>query len=247
MLFKSKAPSPPIPATKPEKSVTAYSLAYAQMAVQDIITRIDHFTVPKNEINEANTCEHFVLPFFRAFGWDSDFAYWSAQHHIEGTNRHVDYAFSTTGHGWAYIEAKRLRFKHIDQNHNFIKQIAGYFNAVKDAHLIILTNGEEYCFYSYGENVEIRTTPFIRFNIRHIDLTSNAAFLRHLFIQNFHISDWPKYAEMSRSLAEIRHSLRHAPDTLGKKDVTEKSFALLYPDMDEAERKEVIQFFTTFS
>ena len=80
----------------------------------------------------------------------------------------MDYAFSTNGYGWTLIEAKKLNFKNIDRNKNFIKQIASYFNADPHAHLIILTNGEEYCFYSYGETTEICTTPFIKFNIRDI-------------------------------------------------------------------------------
>ena len=159
----------------------------------------------------------------------------------------MDYAFSTNGYGWTLIEAKKLNFKNIDRNKNFIKQIASYFNADPHAHLIILTNGEEYCFYSYGETTEICTTPFIKFNIRDIDVTGNATFLRHLFRNGYNIGDWSKYAEMSRALAEIRHSLRKAPESLTKQHLIEKSFALLYPEYQEPERKEIVGFFNSFT
>ena len=32
----------------------------------------------------------------------------------------------------------------------------------------------------------------IRFNIRNIDVTGNATFLRHLFRNGYNIGDWPK-------------------------------------------------------
>lgn len=222
------------------------SLKYAQYSINKIIERMDNFTIPLKTVNEGNTCNQFVLPFFKAFGWGSDYTYWSTEHRILNTNKHVDYAFSKTGHGWAYVEAKKIKFKNIHKNKNFIKQITGYFNAAPSAHLIILTNGEEYCFYSYGEELEISTTPFIKFNIRDIDLTGNATFLRHLFINGFNIGEWPKYAEMSRSLAEIQHALRRAPDTLSKQHLIQKSFALLYPNLSEDEQTEALQFFTRF-
>lgn len=226
--------------------MTTESLKYAQLDINKIIERMDHFVIPLKAVNEGNTCNQFVLPFFKAFGWGSDYTYWSTEYRIPNTNKHVDYAFSTNGHGWAYVEAKRIRYKNIDKNKNFTKQVTGYFNAAPCAHLIILTNGEEYCFYSYGDDVEIRTIPFIKFNIHDIDLTGNATFLRHLFIRNFHIGDWPKYAEMSRALAEIQHALRRAPDTLGKQNLIQKSFALLYPGLSEEEQDEALQFFTQF-
>lgn len=222
-----------------------YSLAYTQLAIDRIVD--DLKKSGGERLTEADTCNRLVLPFFQAFGWNTSNELWHCQFAVGGSRRHVDYAFSKNGHGWAYIEAKRLLFKNIDSNKNFIKQISGYFNASPGAHLIILTNGEEYCFYSYGETTEICTTPFIKFNIRNIDVTGNASFLRHLFRNGYNIGDWSKYAEMSRALAEIRHSLRKAPDCLTKQHLIEKSFALLYPEYQEAERKELIGFFTAYS
>ena len=111
----------------------------------------------------------------------------------------------------------------------------------------MLTNGEEYCFYSYGETAEVSTTPFIKFNLCDIDVTGNATFLRHLFRNGYNIGDWSKYAEMSRALAEIRHSLRKAPESLTKQHLIEKSFALLYPEYQEPERKEIVGFFNSFT
>jgi Uncharacterized conserved protein len=237
-----------LPEASPEKTRHEYTLEYAQIDIEKIVNDMGHFPLKQKDINEANTCGQFVLPFFRAFGWKTDDPFWSWEHKVPGSyNKHVDFAFSKQGKGWVYVEAKRIRFKHIDRNKNFVRQIAGYFNAAKNAHLIILTNGEEYCFYSYDENTEICATPFIRFNIRHIDLTKNAKPLERLFYNQFNIADWPKLAEMSRALAEIRHSLRNAPDSLTKEHLIEKSFALIYPDIPEAERKELLTFFTQFS
>lgn len=222
------------------------SLKSVQYNINRIIENINNFSIPLDNVNEGNTCDHFVLPFFKAFGWGTDYTYWSTEHRIKDSNKHVDYAFSKNGHGWVYVEAKRIRFKNIDKNKNFIKQVEGYFNAAPGAHLLILTNGEEYCFYSYGGNMSISTTPFIKFNIRNLDLTGNGTFLRHLFINQFNIGDWPKYAEMSRSLSDIQYALRKAPDTLSKQNLINKSFELLYPDLNEDERNEAIRFFTTY-
>ena len=243
-MFGKKKPSL-LPPSQPEKTRHEYTLEYAQIDIHRIVLEIDHCN--QIALTEADTCNKFILPFFRAFGWDPFSTVWRSQFPINNTRRHVDYAFSKNGHGWAFIEAKKINFKNIDRNKNFIKQITGYFNADPHAHLIILTNGEEYCFYSYGESTEISTTPFIRFNIRSIDVTANARFLGRLFRNQFNIGDWPKYAEMSRALAEIRHSLRNAPDSLTKQHLIEKSFALLYPEYQEPERKELIEFFTRYS
>ena len=231
--------------TPPEKTRAEYTLEYVQIEINRLVKEID--SVHSNSFNEADTCNRLILPFFHAFGWDPYSTFWKSQFAINGTRRHVDYAFSTNGYGWTLIEAKKLNFKNIDRNKNFIKQIASYFNADPHAHLIILTNGEEYCFYSYGETTEICTTPFIKFNIRTLDLTGSAKPLSHLFYNNFNIADWPKLAEMSRALAEIRHSLRNAPESLTKQHLIEKSFALLYPECQEPERGELIGFFTQFS
>ena len=234
-----------IPAAPPEKTRHEYTLEYVQIEIHRLVREIDSYN--KKSLTEADTCNRLILPFFRAFGWDSYSTVWRSQFPINGTHKHVDYAFSKNGHGWTFVEAKKLNFKNIDRNKNFIKQIAGYFNADPHAHLIILTNGEEYCFYSYGETTEICTTPFIKFNVRDIDVTGNATFLRHLFRNGYNIGDWPKFAEMSRALAEIRHSLRNAPDSLAKQHLIEKSFALLYPEYQEPERKELVEFFNSFT
>ncbi len=245
MLFKKKPSRQFTPETPSDKTRSEYSLEYAQMNIKKIIALIDSSDI--KSLTEADTCQHFILPFFQTFGWSPGNTLWRSQFRIGHSYKHVDYAFSKQGNGWSYIEAKRIGMKNIGRNKNFIKQISGYFNASPGAHLIILTNGEEYCFYSYGESTEICTTPFVRFNIRSIDLTGSARPLRHLFYNNFHMADWPKYAEMSRALAEIRHALRHAPDSLSKESIIEKSFTLLYPHLDEAQRKEWIAFFTEFS
>lgn len=222
-------------------------LNYTQPKINQIIQTMDHFTIPLNKATEGDTCAHFILPFFQAFGWGSgSYTHWHAEHRIPNTSQHVDYAFSQTGNGWAYIEAKRILYKNIDKNPTFVKQIKKYFNEVPDAHLIILTNGEEYCFYSYGDNDDVSTTPFIKFKIREINLTGNATFLRYLAAGKFRIGDWPKYAEMSRFLAEIQHSLRRAPDTSTKRRLIEASFSLLYPNMNPDERNEAFQFFMRF-
>ncbi len=231
--------------TPPEKTRAEYTLEYVQIEINRLVKEID--SVHSNSFNEADTCNRLILPFFHAFGWDPYSTFWKSQFAINGTRRHVDYAFSTNGYGWTLIEAKRLNFKNIDKNKNFIRQIASYFNADPHAHLIILTNGEEYCFYSYGETAEVSTTPFIKFNLCDIDVTGNATFLRHLFRNGYNIGDWPKYAEMSRALAEIKHSLRKAPESLTKQHLIEKSFALLYPEYQEPERKEIVGFFNSFT
>lgn len=247
MLFKKKRPHQNPPEQTPEKTRSEYSLAYAQIDINKIVALLD--SSDSKNMTEADTCQHFILPFFQAFGWNSGHTHWRSQFRIGRSYKHVDYAFSKQGNSWAFIEAKRIGIKNIGQNKNFIRQISGYFNTSPGAHLIILTNGEEYCFYSYGdeENAEICTVPFLRFNIRQIDLTGSARPLCHLFYNDFTLSDWPKYAGMSRALAEIRHALRHAPDSLSKQHIIEKSFALLYPELEETERNEWLMFFTVYS
>ena len=222
------------------------SLRYAQININKIVKAIDKFSLPLKSITEANTCDRFVLPFLDAFGWNPSYEYWSSQHRIGRSKMHADYAFSKTGYGWVFVEAKRIGVKNLDKNKQCQMQITKYFNSCPGAHLIILTNGEEYCFYSYGKEMEIQPKPFIKFNIRKLDLTGNGTFLRHLFINKFNIGNWPKYAEISRSLSDIQYALRKAPDTLGKQNLINKSFELIYPELDEDERNEAIRFFSTY-
>lgn len=223
------------------------SLKYAQYDLNKLIIELDNFKEKDPNHTVSNTCNKVILPFLRIFGWKENGPNrWSSQHRIGDSLMHVDYAFSCAEHGWIYLEAKGINEKNIANRKKFIAQIEKYFNAAPSAHLIILTNGEEYCFYSYGSDIEINTTPFIKFNIRDLDLTGNATFMRHFFRNYFNIGDWPKYAEMSRSLSDIQHTLYRAPDTLSKKHLIHKSFELLYPDIDEAERNEIINFFTVY-
>jgi len=244
MLFKRKETVSRSPSV-PEKTREEYSLEYAQRSIREIAAQID--ACDRKALTELDVCNKFILPFFRVFGWDPAYSFWHSQYRIGHSYKHVDYAFSKTAYGLAFIEAKKLIFRNIDSNKNFVKQITGYFNADPGAHLIILTNGEEYCFYSYGETSEICLTPFIKFNIHKVDLTGTAKPLERLFYRKFNISDWAKLAGMSRTLAGIRHSLRAAPDCLTKQNIIEKSFALIYPDIPESERKDLLAFFTEFS
>lgn len=220
------------------------SLRYAQLNIKKIINCIDSEVVSLRTIPEAQTCDRYILPFLNAFGWNPRIPYWYSQYKIG--RMHADYAFSRGGHGFVFVEAKRIGIKKLDKNKECQEQIARYFNNCPNAHLLILTNGEEYCFYSYGETTHISTTPFVKFNIRNLDLTNSATFLRHFFISEFNIGSWSKYADMSRSLTDIQYALRKAPDTLGKQNLIHKSFELLYPDLDEDECNEAIRFFTTY-
>lgn len=223
------------------------SLKYAQHNLNELTTELDKFKHQNPNHTESNTCDKIILPFLRIFGWKENGPNrWSSQHRIYDSRMHVDYAFSRTDHGWVYLEAKGIDEKNISTKKKFITQIEKYFNAAPSAHLIILTNGEEYCFYSYGADIGVNTVPFIKFNIHKLDLTGNATFMRHFFRNYFNIGDWPRYADMSRSLSEIKHTLRKAPDTLGKQHLIHRSFELIYPDMDEDERNEAIRFFSTY-
>lgn len=221
------------------------SLRYAQIAINKIVQRING-EKQKSKINEAQTCDRFILPFLATFGWTPNCPYWFSQYKIGNTRMHADYAFSRNGHGFVFVEAKRIGIRNLDENKDCQDQIAKYFSACPGAHLVILTNGEEYYFYSYGDDTEIQPKPFIKFNIHSLDLINTGTFLQHLFINKFNIGNWPKYADMSRSLTDIQYSLRKAPDTLGKKNLIHRSFELLYPDLDEDERNKAIRFFTTY-
>lgn len=221
------------------------SLRYAQIAINKIVQRING-EKQKSKINEAQTCDRFILPFLASFGWSPNYPYWFSQYKVGNTRMHADYAFSRTGYGFVFVEAKRIGIRKLDENKKCQEQIAKYFIASPGAHLVILTNGEEYYFYSYGFGMEIQPKPFIKFNIHDLDLIHNGTFLRHLFANKFSIGNWPKYADMSRSLADIEYALRKAPDSLSKQNLINKSFTLLYPDLDEDERNEAIRFFTTY-
>ncbi len=226
-------------------AIESESLRYAQITINKIVQRIDS-EKQKSKINEAQTCDRFVLPFLDAFGWNPNYPYWFSQFKIENTRMHADYAFSKMGHGWVFVEAKRIGVKNLDKNKECQKQITKYFNSCSGAHLIILTNGEEYCFYSYGEETEIQPKPFIKFNIRKLDLTGNGTFLRHLFINKFNIGDWPKYANMSHTMSNIIYTLRNAPESRDKQHIVNKTFSLLYPELSEIERCEIIRFFEAY-
>jgi len=74
--------------------------------------------------NEAETCKEFILPLFKALGWDTDSkSEVSAEEHTSATDR-ADYGFYINGWAKFYLEAKKLSAN--IQDDRFAKQAIGY-------------------------------------------------------------------------------------------------------------------------
>src|SRR4030042_2156247 len=66
----------------------------------------------KKEYNEANTCNHFILPLFRLLGWDVHGDEVVAEYKASGGR--VDYSFSLNGLKKFFVEAKVIKV-YLDQ------------------------------------------------------------------------------------------------------------------------------------
>ncbi|MCY3595659.1 MAG: type I restriction endonuclease, partial [Bacteroidetes bacterium] len=116
--------------------------------LEGLSTRYEEYR--NTSISEAKTEAFFVRPFLRSLGYESsnpelvDPQYLADPHDIK-TGK-VDYALLRNGEPIIFVEAKKLH-QSLDTPET-INQIKRYFNNVLEVDFVILTNGNEYRFFT---------------------------------------------------------------------------------------------------
>lgn len=120
--------------------------------------------------NEEQTKNALIMPFFQALGWDIhnpiEFqAEYAGDRDVKKGER-VDYAIRVNNDPVILIEAKALH----ESLERHQEQLLRYFYAVSDSHIAILTNGQQYQFYSDLNKVNVMDdSPFFCFDIESFD------------------------------------------------------------------------------
>ncbi|MCY4000265.1 MAG: type I restriction endonuclease [Bacteroidetes bacterium] len=140
-----------------------------------------------NLIEDA-TVDFFIRPFLGALDWDTTNhklvkpEYEAIPDDIKGGR--VDFALLSNGRPIIFLEAKKLN-EPLDSHVNQIKR---YFNVVREVSVAILTNGDEFWFYTDLEYAhQLDTKPFLKFKLSEID-EQTMNHLRQFSSQNFDIS-----------------------------------------------------------
>ena len=138
--------------------------------IKELSTRYEKY---RNEhISESDTESWFVRPFLRALGYDtSDPDMFSTQYPADPRDvktGKVDFALLKNGKPVIFVEAKKLH-QSLNQP-KIINQIKRYFNNVRKVDFVILTNGNEYRFFTDldHENM-LDEEPFLVFTLSEVD------------------------------------------------------------------------------
>lgn len=120
--------------------------------------------------SESNTEAWFIRPFFRSLGYDTSnpelvITQYQADPHDIKTGK-VDYALLQNGNPVIFVEGKRLN-EPLDSH---VRQIRRYFNNTLEVDFAVLTNGNEYRFYTdlVDKNM-LDKVPFLEFRLNDID------------------------------------------------------------------------------
>ena len=123
------------------------------------------------DLSEANTEAYFIRPFLKSLGYDTDnpelvWSQYPADPHDIKTGK-VDYALLRNGKPIIFVEGKRLHESPLDSHVNQIKR---YFNNTREVDFAVLTNGNEYRFYTdlVHKNM-LDESPFLKFQLNDID------------------------------------------------------------------------------
>lgn len=126
--------------------------------------------VNKQDLNEEQTKQKFILRMLSILGYDQYSDEIKPEDAVDTGDR-IDYTLSIDGDPVAIIECKKLSVKLGKQEK---KQLNGYFSR-RDIKLAILTNGDEYQFFTNIKNEKIMDlTPYKA--IRLSGVTDNAEF-----------------------------------------------------------------------
>ncbi|WP_175266972.1 N-6 DNA methylase [Acidiplasma cupricumulans] len=135
--------------------------------------------------NEESTKKDFILPLFKALGWNVDNRgktndYVSAEETI--SKKRVDYGFRINGIPKFFLEAKSLKENNIQTNHKYIEQAIDYA-WMKSCSWAVLTNFETLAVYNadwkdsnYGNNVLFVLHPNDFLNGERLNYLSKKAF-----------------------------------------------------------------------
>ncbi len=120
--------------------------------------------------SESNTEAWFIRPFFRSLGYDTSnpervITQYQADPHDIKTGK-VDYALLQNGKPVIFVEGKKLH-EPLDSH---VRQIRRYFNNTLEVDFAVLTNGNEYRFYTdlVDKNM-LDKVPFLEFRLSEID------------------------------------------------------------------------------
>jgi len=171
----------------------------------------NRFNEYENEnLNESNTENFFIRPLFSDLGYDpSNTDRFSSQYPANPRDiksGKVDIALKRRGHPIMFIEVKKLH-ESLDNN-SYIHQITQYFNLVQEIKILILTNGNEYRFYTDLERENLLDhEPFFVFKLNDVDQES-VEFLLCLSYQNFDSSKLKELARQKVRRDKIYHYLK---------------------------------------
>jgi len=170
------------------------TLAGVLKKIQELSNRLKEHD--NKSLSEANTENFFIRPLFEALGYySSNPETFSSQYHANPRDTKsgwVDIALKKQGHLIIFIEGKKLG-ESLDNN-NYVNQIKHYFTGVLEVKFVILTNGNEYRFYTDLENTNILDNePFFVFKINDADQESIEFLLRF----SYHDFDSSKLKELA--------------------------------------------------
>lgn len=120
--------------------------------------------------NEESTKKDFILPLFKALGWNVDNRgktndYVSAEETI--SKKRVDYGFRINGIPKFFLEAKSLKENNIQTNHKYIEQAIDYA-WMKSCSWAVLTNLKHWLFTMQTGKIQIMEIMYYLFFIQMI-------------------------------------------------------------------------------
>jgi len=140
--------------------------------IEDLRDKLKKINDKNQNLDEEQTKAIFISPFLRALGYQTDdpdlvmVQYRADPHDIKGGK--VDYALLREGDPVIYVEAKPLH--DTLENPKYINQIRRYFSGFKKVHFVILTNGNQYQFFTdLREPNRLDRKPFRVFNLSEVN------------------------------------------------------------------------------
>lgn len=192
-----------------------------------------------HRILEQDTIVKIILPFFRAFGWDeSNFSQWVEQYRV-GDRGHADHAIIFNGAPAILIESKTLRASLSSPSYQ--EQVSRYFNGT-ETHIAILTNGQEYWFYSYEGISESKIEPFAKVNLADIDLTRADAPLMALCRYKFRVNNLCDLSKAVMKLRAYRMIIGHKNCDVNTVKLISDTFTQIFPEKPSADIAKLVSF-----
>ena len=159
---------------------------------------------------EEATKQWLVMPMLVALGYDQYSSDIEPEYTLDvGTKKgeKVDYALKINNQTVALIECKQLNVTLSDK---YISQLYRYFT-ISDAHIAILTNGDDYWFFtdSEKENVmDLKPYCSIRLSEASTDEIDKFALYSKEYLPDMDMSTLVQYEKFQKECSELAHALK---------------------------------------